>query len=268
MCIAKLLNRPCLVSLGGWELSNLPHINYGAQRITIHRWLIRHVLRHANGVTAGSAYQLNLAHQHGVSPHKLHFASLGVDILHFRPARQPLSLTQPTLIQVASLLPVKNQAVLLQTLHLVKRAIPHIHVHLVGTGPLENELKLLAQQLNITENITWHQHVAHLELPARYHQAHLYIQSSWHESQGMAVLEAMACGLPVIGTPVGIMPEVACLPPTFIATQLAAQIIAIFTNPDFYQTASQKARHVVTSNFNLVAATRTFETLYQSLNRT
>jgi len=264
MFAQKLLKRSVMVNLGGWELSHLPHIAYGAQRIFSRRLMIRYVLHHAHIIAAGSAYQLNLARQHGVSPHKLHFAPLGVDTNHFMPPLQKLSLTQPALIQIASLIPVKNHTLLLQTLHLVKAVIPHIHLHLVGTGPLEKELKSLAQQLGITENITWHAQVPHLELPALYHQAHLYVQSSWHESQGMAVLEAMACGLPVIGTPVGLMPEVACLPPTFIATQLAAQIIAIFSNPHFYQTATQQARQIVADKFSLPATTNTFETLYQS----
>jgi glycosyltransferase involved in cell wall biosynthesis len=44
-------------------------------------------------------------------------------------------------------------------------------------------------------------------MPQAYRQAHVFVLSSRHEAQGMVALEAAACGVPVVGTAVGVIPE-------------------------------------------------------------
>jgi type III pantothenate kinase len=51
--------------------------------------------------------------------------------------------------------------------------------------------------------------VAHDALPAIYRQSDAFLLGSWHEAQCMAVLEAMACGLPWVGPPVGVLQDIA-----------------------------------------------------------
>ena len=270
------LKRPVVVSLGGGELTHLPAINYGAQRFLIRRLTTRHALKRACFVTAGSTYQLDLCRAHHVPESKLHLAPLGVDTHQFQPDKNTMKafhsalaekkepLSALTLIQVASMLPVKNQALLLQILHRVKTKLPNIHLNLVGAGPLQAELSASAQALDLTHNIAWHQQVSYPQTPRIYQQAHLYVQTSHHESQGMAVLEAMACGLPVVGTPVGVAKDVACLPAQISKEGLARQIIEILTDPSHYQQFSQQARQVVIKNFELGVVTHNFLKIYEA----
>lgn len=274
------LKRPVIVSLGGGELTNLPHLNYGVQRFLTRRLTTRLALHRAALVTAGSAYQLDLCRAHHVPEPKLRLAPLGVDTNLFQPVNPifPLQveskivnrkskIVNPILVQAASLLPVKNQALLLEILAQVKKEIPQIRLHLASAGPLYQQLISLAQKLKIDQNITWQQTLNHLHMPRFYHSGQLYLQTSHHESQGMAVLEAMACGLPVIGTPVGVVQEVACLPPQTSAAALAAQIIELFDDLPRYQVLRQQARQVVETRFSLSLTTANFIKIYQTINR-
>ncbi len=285
------IRRPVIVSLGGGELTHLPDIDYGAQRFLVRRLTTGYALSRATMVTAGSRYQLELCRQHGVAKEKLRFAPLGVDTQRFQPnnwkigrlgeqggrlgdweignqesAFQPSNLppSQPSIIQVASLLPVKNQSLLLDTLALVKQTMPNIKLNLVGDGPEKSRLKQLAADLGLQANIEWRGPIPYPQMPKQYRQAHLYLQTSRHESQGMAVLEAMACGLPALGTPVGVAAEVACLPPSSEAAVLAEQVVAVLSDEPGYQDLQQQARRVVAERFSVAVVVNNFLEIYET----
>lgn len=256
-----IIRRPVIVSIGGWELTNLPDIDYGAQRIPARRATVKMALKWATAVTAGSAYQRDLCLAHAVPASKLHLAPLGVDTDHFRPDDKDKSYLPPTIVQAASLIPVKDQALLLQVMALVREKMPGARLNLAGTGPLEPDLKDLARRLGLEPAINW-QRALHRELPNLYRQSDLYLQTSRHESQGMAVLEAMACGLPLIGTPVGVARDVACLPAQESAGMLAGQAVQILSERAAYP---GRARAIVEREFSLDVALRNFLNIYRTV---
>ena len=262
---AQIIRRPLVVRLGGWDLTNLPHIEYGAQRILSRRLMVGYALRKAAAIQANSAYQIRQGERLGLPAHKLVYIPAGVDIETFRPVGDERSPDPPVLVQAASLIPVKNQALLLEIVERVVQRCPTATVHLAGSGPLENPLRALAEQLNITQNVVWHKKIAYPQVPQLYHDRHLYVQTSWHESQGMAVLEAMACGLPVIGTPVGVVPEVACQPADWAVETLAAQVLAAIEDSERYHTWSQQARQMVETRFSLAVVVEQLLRLYEQV---
>ncbi|MBI4770992.1 MAG: glycosyltransferase, partial [Chloroflexi bacterium] len=79
----------------------------------------------------------------------------------------------------------------------------------VGDGPLRTELQALATRLGVADRVHFAGAVPHERMCQAYHGADLFVQASWHEAQGMALLEGLACGLPALGTAVGCLPEVA-----------------------------------------------------------
>jgi glycosyltransferase involved in cell wall biosynthesis len=261
---STLIRRPVLASVGGGELVYLPDIGYGTQATWLRRQIIRLALRRADGVTAGSAYQLALCRQHGVSENKLTFAPLGVDTERFQPGAIP-DWTRPTLIQAASLAPVKNQALLLAVLAQVKMAMPAIRLILAGDGPLASHLQQWAAQAGLSEAMTWLDKIPNPHMPGVYQRAHLYLQTSRHESQGVAVLEALACGLPVVGTAVGLLPEVTCRPPTDDADTLATQIVEILGNKEGYEMLRKEARETAVTHYSLPTTISTFTEIYHTL---
>jgi glycosyltransferase involved in cell wall biosynthesis len=117
-----------------------------------------------------------------------------------------ISLTGPWIGNLAAWVPHKDQATLLQAWPLVIADHPQARLLLVGGGPLESDLKKLAQQLGIENSVVF---AGHRDNPADWLRAFdLYVQSSWGEGMGSVLLEAMACGVPIVATTAGGIPEV------------------------------------------------------------
>jgi glycosyltransferase involved in cell wall biosynthesis len=81
---------------------------------------------------------------------------------------------------------------------------------IVGGGPDETKLKILAEECGVADVSTFSGRVPHEEVPEYLHQMDVYVAVSRSESEsfGVAVIEASACGLPVIVSDVGGLPEV------------------------------------------------------------
>ncbi len=258
---AQQIRRPVITSIGGGELIYLPDIQYGTQGSAVRRQIIRFVLRRADWVTAGSEYQLALCREQGIPAAKSRLAPLGVDTGLFRP--QPTAAWQrPTIVQAASLIGVKNQTLLLEILRQIRPALPGVRLLLAGDGRLAQPLRELAGRYGVADCVAWVEKRPYSQMPAFYPQGHLYLQTSRHESQGMAVIEALACGLPVLGTPVGVLPQVAAAPPQQTAADLAAQIRPLLETA-VYPKQRQLARQRAVEMFSLSHTAATFAQLYE-----
>ncbi len=257
----NFIKRPVIASIGGGELVYFRDMNYGAQATRWRRNIIRLVLQRATAVTAGSLYQLDQCRAHGVSSERLHLTPLGIDTDCFQPQPTP-DWAHPTVIQAASLIPVKDQQLLLDVMRQVQKVVPHSRLLLAGDGPLKNDLQQLARQYGLAEAVSWLGKAPYPTMPTLYPQAHLYLQTSRHESQGVAVLEALACGLPVLGTAVGLLPEVTCRPPTSDPDLLASQIIEIWGDRAAYEKWRSAARETAVRHYSLPVTTQKFQQIY------
>jgi glycosyltransferase involved in cell wall biosynthesis len=101
----------------------------------------------------------------------------------------------------------KGTDVLLKSLPMVIRE-HDIVLNMVGAGPRLDQYRALAQQLNVDRHVRFLGFVEHGQMPAHYRQADLFVLPSRRESFGLVLAEAMACGLPVVATTAGAIPEV------------------------------------------------------------
>lgn len=222
--LGRRLGVPAVVSVLGGELVALPDLGYGGQRSRLNRVLVRQALRRADIVTVGSRTLADLvrARLPDVSPV---LWPLGVPTSLFRPDGEVMPLVgAPRLLQVAALTPIKDQTTLLQALALLIPRFPGIHLHLVGDGPLLPALRVQAAAWGLAGRVHFHGAMPHERLPAFYRGADLLVVSSRFESQSLVALEAAACGCPVAGTAVGLLPELA--PPTWLARPGEANALA------------------------------------------
>jgi glycosyltransferase involved in cell wall biosynthesis len=132
----------------------------------------------------------------------------GVDAEQFHPdgptLRQTLRLHgKRIVIAVARFVPLKNLGLLLDAVALVRERVPAVHLILVGEGPEAEALRARAAALGIGDYVTFAGYVPQEKTPALYRTADVFALSSDFDNSPNAVLEAMACGLPVVATDVG-----------------------------------------------------------------
>jgi glycosyltransferase involved in cell wall biosynthesis len=101
----------------------------------------------------------------------------------------------------------KGLDVLLKSLPTVLRR-HRVVLKVIGTGPRLNQYQRLARDLGVAEQVRFLGFVEHQDMPRHYQQADLFVLPSRRESFGLVLAEAMACGLPVVATRAGAIPEV------------------------------------------------------------
>ena len=107
------------------------------------------------------------------------------------------------LLYVGRLLEWKGIDIALRAVHQLKRWRLDVHFTIVGDGPARSRLTKLAQSLQVSEIVEWAGCIPQYALEVRYRTANVFIFPSLRDSGGLAVLEAMAHGLPVVCTDLG-----------------------------------------------------------------
>jgi glycosyltransferase involved in cell wall biosynthesis len=83
---------------------------------------------------------------------------------------------------------------------------PDVRVQIIGDGPLEDEIRALVDREHLRGKVTLEGWIPHAELPSYLAKMKLLVLPSYTEGLPGVVLEAMACGTPVLATPVGAVP--------------------------------------------------------------
>lgn len=106
----------------------------------------------------------------------------------------------------ARLRPAKGHKYLLEAISIIKNQYPRVVLLLIGDGVLRYELDTLTRQLNIESNVRFLGQ--RTDIPDLLSVTDIYVHSSVEEGFGIAIIEAMAAGLPVVATNVGGIPEI------------------------------------------------------------
>ena len=151
----------------------------------------------------------------GIAPTKITRVYLGVELERFAPDPEARAILGrelgfgPEDLVVASvmqLLPRKNPAVLVEACGLLAKRGIRIRLLVAGDGPLHSELEELGHTLGIGDRVHW---LGHQARPERVMQAaDLFVLTSVGEAFGLVLAEAMACGLPIVGSNSGAIPEI------------------------------------------------------------
>jgi teichuronic acid biosynthesis glycosyltransferase TuaC len=146
----------------------------------------------------------------GLAPGPLNVILHGVDASLFappvdRPAlRTELGMSGPTLVSAGWLIPRKGHHLAISAL----RQLPGVSLVIVGTGPMEHELQALACREGVADRVSFSGSVSQAQLCKILGAADGLVLCSDREGIANVILEAMACGTPVVATPVWGTPEI------------------------------------------------------------
>ncbi|TAF07667.1 MAG: glycosyltransferase family 1 protein [Nostocales cyanobacterium] len=160
----------------------------------------------------------NILHQQYQIPwHKIHIIPGGVDINHFQnnlsrlDARKKLGwpTDRPILFTSRRLVHRMGIDKLLQAIATIKPKIPDIWLAIAGRGHIQEILQQQVRELGLENNVKFLGFLPDEQLPIAYQAADLTVMPSQSfEGFGLAIVESLACGTPVLCTPVGGMPEI------------------------------------------------------------
>jgi glycosyltransferase involved in cell wall biosynthesis len=106
-------------------------------------------------------------------------------------------------ITVSRLIPIKGLDFLVNALAEIIKDFPYYHHIILGDGPIRNKLTLLIEERGIKKNVHLLGYKSNSEIHNYLHSSDLFILTSKYESFSIAIIEAMAHGLPIIATNVG-----------------------------------------------------------------
>ena len=198
LCLKTAGRIPYIVSLRG---SDVPGYNVRLKLdYVLLKGLFRKIWRGADAVIANSQGLAELAAKFQPDLN-IGVICNGINTTVFHPALQQ-KITYPLqLLTVCRLISRKRIHLLIEALEKIQQNGIDAELNIVGEGNLQNELASLAERLNLSEKVRFHGLVDYQTIASVYQQNHIFVMTSEHEGMSNAMLEAMACGLPIVTTP-------------------------------------------------------------------
>lgn len=187
----------------------------------------------------------------------------GVDIDRFTCTER--STARPFTLGIAARLhPVKRHCDLLAALHLLKRRNRHCRLLIAGEGPADAEIRARSAGLDVVMLGV----VA--DIPGYLRQLDAFALPSDHEGTPVALIEAMASGLPIVASAVGGVPalvgEAGLLVPRRSPVRLADAIERLMDSIDLRRTLGSAARKRL-GGYHLSAQAQAYRTLYDAVSK-
>ena len=205
-------------------------------------------VRRAGAIIAVSRHtKQDLLELYGTPAHKVFVVEEGIEE-QFRPAveeevrqvKERHGIRRPYLLMVGTLEPRKNHQLAFEALARLKAGgFPHCLVVVGGGGWLFDDVQRKVEQLQLSEDVLFAGRVPDEDLPALYSGADCFLMPSLYEGFGIPVLEAMACGTPVVCSRASSLPEVAgpaaCYIEQMTGEGLADTIRSVLSDPQTTQ---------------------------------
>lgn len=132
------------------------------------------------------------------------YINYGIDTRVFTPPTERPSAGPVQLLFVGRLVPEKGCQLLLQAVKKLRDRQHAVVLSVCGDGPYRPSLEALTDRLGLQDTVTFHGSVWGADLVRRMQQADIaVVPSLWVEQFGMTAVEAMSCGLPVVGSNTG-----------------------------------------------------------------
>ena len=191
--VSRLLGKPVVLNYHSGEAHD--HLS----RSRVARFVLR---RMVDVVVVPSAY---LREVFAAFDLVAHVVANSIDLDRF-PYRRRTAL-RPRCLSTRNLEPMYNVACTLRAFSRIQSRYPDASLTVVGSGSQENELRAMAERLGL-RGVCFAGRVPPTDIPQYYDDADVYLQTSSIDNMPLSVLEAFACGVPVVSTRVGGVPTI------------------------------------------------------------
>lgn len=250
------------------------------------RWLAKQTLSHADLVTTNSQAMSEQVIQLGARPETVQRVQFGVEVEIFHPGdtelryslRTKLALPRdrPLVLSARGIRPIYNIDVILQSMRGVRQSFPDatfLFIDYNTDTAYKNQLELAIREQGLEANTRWLPPTSSREEMADlYRVCDLVISVPSSDATPVSVLEAMACGVPVICSDLPSIHELIIngdtgyLVPVGDDVQLAKAIISLLEQPELATRMGQQACRVVSEKYNYELEMQKMEDCYKNLH--
>ena len=228
--------------------------------------------RIANGVVVNcEAVRTHLIRDEGIHPERIRLCYNGLNTDTFFPTRdhiRPENLRDGLIIgTVCVLRPEKGLDVLLKGFAIAAEQRPRLKLLIVGSGALRDHLERLGHQMGVAERIIFQPNTRDVALWLN--RMDIFVLPSLSEAFSNALMEAMACGTPVIASRVGGNPELVRDDETGLLFEagdsegLAKQLVRLADDPTARQKYAAAATHFIRTKLTVDTAVNRIEEIYR-----
>jgi glucosyltransferase len=275
---ARKLNVPLVVTLHGHDV-NVRQECYRSGELGF--WQKRYpeqfaaMLRQSNvHFIAVSKAVRQAAVEYGVPEDRLAVCYTGIDIRQFQPGPKPIAERPRRIVFVGRLVEMKGCEYLIKGFQEIQRSIPDAELVIAGDGPLRGALEALARKLNVA--VEFLGAVTQDVVKQQLNEARVFCLPSItasngnFESFGMVLLEAQACGVPVVTSALGGMEGLADNVTGFTFAEkdvgaLAKRVSKILKNNELASRMSLAGPSYVRRHFDITRCTKKIEDFYDKI---
>jgi glycosyltransferase involved in cell wall biosynthesis len=235
------------------------NFHFTPRQVAVGRWLARLVDRY---VCVSDDVKSQCVAE-GIEPARLRTILNGIDTSRFG-----FKGSEPAgpVVTVARLSPEKDVAKLVRATAMAAQQNSELRVEVAGDGPCREVLERLVAELGLGDRIAFLGEVR--DVPALLARARMFVLASRSEGIPLTALEAMACGLPVVATRVGGLPEVVdegvtgLLVPPADPAALAGAMAALWNDPERRDRMGRAGRDRAEERFDVRRMVAQYESLY------
>jgi glycosyltransferase involved in cell wall biosynthesis len=193
-----------LVALSGFQplisMSWGYDLIFDARRNALWRWATRYTLKCSAVMVGDSDIIRRLGVAYGMPNERIVTFPWGIDLHHFAPRPSAFSHQPSTfnLLSTRGWEPIYGVDVIAQAFALAARQRPELNLIMLGNGSQAARLRQIFLQAKVEDRVLFPGQVAHDDLPRYYSMADLYLSASHSDGTSISLLEAMACGRPVL----------------------------------------------------------------------
>jgi phosphatidylinositol alpha-1,6-mannosyltransferase len=239
--------------------------------------LLRRVLKNIDGVAPVSDYCADLAKNWGAPVDRMHIIYNGTDPDIFFPEKEKEKINQNSILSACRLVPRKDIITLLKALKMVISEFPNANLIVAGSGPDEGRLKKITEKMGLAKNVEFTGFVPDERLLELYRHSGLFVLPAKYDSAGkdiegfgIALLEAMSSGRPVIGANVGGIPSAVKDKWGYLYEpedwkELGERIIHLMKHQELAEEMGRKGREAVENIYNWKIVAKKMEEMYGSV---